>query len=1430
MEYRVGIDIGSDTIKSVIVSEEGIEPLEPLKIKGKPLEKIREILSLVRKRIPANNGTVKGAITGRGADAFAELLSVSTVNEIDAIVETVNRLYPEVRHIIEIGAETQSYLSLHKDEKSSRLIIEDVAPGGKCAGGTGSFLDYMHKRLKYDSLDEFINVGLSVENPAGISGRCAVFAESDIVHHYQKGTPKERIVAGIHQAAARNYKSIIHKSSKPTDKVALIGGVASNRCMKHHLINELGLRAEQVVTPDLYLYLTALGAAFKAERPLFFSEAMEKVERHLTVPFDYPSMEPIKLERSVIMERPPLPEGLCHVGVAALGVDIGSVSTKAALVTKIGPEYHVLAHHYRRTEGNPIKAVQLTMKAIMEEIGEKGFAIDKIVAATTGSGRYLTAYFIGAGLIKDEITAQSSGTAASIKEKEVTIIEIGGQDSKFIQLYQGNTTDFEMNWACAAGTGALIEKHAKNLDIEIQDFGDIALKGKKPPLINSTCAVFSESALIHFQQNNVSIEDLCAGACLASAKNYFAKVVRSRPVSDFVVFQGAVAFNRGMVGAFETLLSRPIVVPPYPHLTGAIGVATLAYEAHERGSAVKAFKGFEAILGADYSLTSFQCAHCTNECHVNMFKVGDEKFYQGDRCDRYSSAQKKKEGEALPDLFEERERLLMSLYEAPARESTLGTVGIPRGLFFSDYYPFFNAFFSEAGFQVIPSERTTKKIIASGVSSTVAEPCFPIKVAHGHVASLLEKEPDYIFLPYIFSAEKPVGKNEACNICPYVQSAPDVIRRALAAEGKRTEFLTPTFMFERGEAHVKRVLRELGKTLGVKAAAVDKAYGVARRTLDEFRERISARGKEVLESLGENQMAFVIIGRPYAVHDPAVTMDVAKKVLDEGYLPLPMDFLPLEDHDTAVQWPNMYSVQGQKKLAAARMLSGRKNLHGLVVTYFGCGPDAFIDQMFKEEIDKHYLTVQIDEHTSDTGIITRIQAYLNSVGQVAPPLKASEKKAASETPLREIGEKILWVPDMNAGSAVISSVMRAFGINARVLPRSDDKGLSRARKYICGDVCLPMLHTSEDMFTHASREGFDPSKEAFFQGKSMGPCRYGMYFMLEKSIMDALHGSVDLVTLGNRNTSGGLGTFFVLTVWDGLVAHDLLEKMLFHTRPYEGEKGAADRIFSRFIDKLCVLIEKGGVDFSSFTRKAGALLSGSHLEPLEALLKEARHEFASVRSECPPKPLVGMVGEFFVRLHEPSNQSIIRSLESMGAEVWLAPLTEFFAYSNYITGQHSLDRWKDDKKAGLIIDAKMREFLGAFASRDEHRLFNATLPYLEGFDELPSHEVVELGALYVNRFFGGEAIMSMGKSEDFARRNLSGIVSVGPFNCMPSLVVSALSRELRKAHRNIPYLVMDYDGYEDSVRDMKLSMFLSQVRERHGTGTSGEAAAVPGEK
>jgi predicted CoA-substrate-specific enzyme activase len=1407
---RLGLDIGAETLKAVLVRDRRIEVLGCLSIRGRPLERLREILVGLRE---AGLLHAPLGLTGTGAPQVAALLGVEPVDEPNAIVAACNLLYPDARTVIEMGRETQKCLRLEWDDVAGRLLLDDASLSSKCAAGSGSFIDHMSRRLNYGSVEEFARVAMETDNPAALSGRCAVFTESDIVHLYQKGTPRARIAAGVHQALCRNFRSAIARGKEMVDTILCLGGLSLNPAVRKYLALELGLAPERITVPAHSLVMGAIGAALRAPSQISVVASLQALEEHINRPLEYIGTDPLNLAKSTVLQsKEDLRDLPRRLPVAALGVDIGSVSTKAALVTEVDGKIRLLASYYRRTDGDPLTAVRDTVSRIRHQVEQAGFTIGEIYAGTTGSGRYLTGDYLGADVVKNEITAQAQGARAFTPEIE-SILEIGGQDSKYLQLKGDVIVDFEMNKACAAGTGAFLEKQAQRLGLDLTDFGPTALRATRPPDLDWTCTVFSESASVYYQQNNVPIEDLCAGLCLASVKNYLHKNVGARQLSEKVAFQGAVAFNQGMVAAFETVLGRPIVVPPHPHLTGAIGVATLAYR---QRPAKSSFRGFDQIARGQYQITSFECQACPNRCDVNVFQLEEgPKYFYNDRCERYSGAHKRGLGEGLPDLFAEREQMLMEGTDADAAEGA-PTVGLPRGLMFAEYYPLYRTFFQRLGFKVVPSSPTNKQIIARGLNAVAGEPCFPIKVAHGHVAQLLEAGVDHLFLPGVCDTEQPNPSLRQSHTCPYVMAGPDVIAAALHLD-HNPKLLTPRLFFKRGERHLRHALGRMGRQLGKSQAEVNAAITAGLEALREFRRRVEERGREILEHIGPDQRAFVVIGRPYTAYDPALNMDIGKKIQDMGLLALPQDFLPLDAEDISDSWPNAYSRQIQKKLAAARLIARDPRLRAVVLTYFACGPDSFANPFFKDEIGEPCYVMQIDEHTADAGVITRMEAFADT----AVSKNGGEAKTVIRTndmPIASLNGRRLWVPNACGGAEVLAAALRAFDVDAAAIPRSPDPGLNLARRAISEDVCLPMLVTTQDLLERASAPDFDPAKEAFFQGQSEGPCRFGMYYMLQKRLLDKMGlGEAGLVTLGSRSAHGGLGFRFLLVAWAGLVGHDMLEKLRMHTRPYELVEGMSDSIFARYLRRLCDLMPEQ----RRLLQDRGATLrlaAGKHTELVQDLLRRAQRDFAAVprRNGDGPRPLIGVVGEFFVRLHDGANQRIIRKLEQADAEVWLAPMTEFFSYANCIDGVLSKQRWQEQARFADLKQYLSRALFDRLAMRDEHHLFAATLPYLEGFDDIGPGEVIENGARYVHPSFGGETICSLGKSVDFARRGLDGIVNVIPFNCMPGNTVTMLSQAFRRDHHNLPFLNLDYDGFVDSSRDAKIVSFMSQVKERRG--------------
>lgn len=874
-----------------------------------------------------------------------------------------------------------------------------------------------------------------------------------------------------------------------------------------------------------------------------------------------------------------------------------------------------------------------------------------------------------------------------------------------------------------------------------------------------------------------------------------------------ISFQGATAFNKGMIAAFETVLDRPIFVSENAHVTGAIGVARLVYLKNPTESK---FRGFDKIASLDYSVDTFTCpgtSTCKDGCNVNVFQIeGGQKLYFNDRCGKYSEGQRESKRGALPDLFAEREALLISYVPKVVQPDTR-TVGIPRGLMFSEYLPLFATFFAKLGFNVVISDETNKNIIQAGLECTAGEPCFPLKTAHGHVMNLLGKSGiDIIFVPRVISAEQPDDIFDKAQTCPYLQAAPEQIGLACKIHERHDiTYLTPSLHFQQGEKRIKNTFVVLARQLGKSTREANLAFSEGMRKLADFRGLLREIGRRTLADLGPNGKAFVIIGRPYNLYDPAVNMKVVSQILNMGVLAIPQDYLPLEDADMD-NWSFVYSRQIQKKLAAGQIIRQDPRLRGVVLSYFGCGPDSFANLFFEEELGRNCYIMQIDEHTGEAGVITRMEAFYETttynVAEPKAPFVFREKAMSA------LAGRTIWVPGVNHTADALAAVMRSHGVHGEVLRRSPDQGLSLARREVLTDVCLPSLTTIEDMLYRINQPDFNPAKEAFFMGNAGGPCRFGMYAALMRQVLDKLgHHDVEIATLGIKTAHGGLGMDFAITGWNAILTSDLLFKMMLRIRPYELEKGQAERAFKIYMDHLCKLVPNQRAKM-----RLGNILD---LSDYQELLYRASQDFASINTTERHRPLVGVVGEFYVRGEDRANQDVLLALEALGAETWLAPVSEFFSYANYISMVHLGDQRLSGAGNLKTSWAETKRWVNnKLIVRSEHILFKSCGSILNGYADIGSAEIVKLGREYIHHDFGGEAICSVGKAINLAQSGIvSGILNLIPFNCMPGNVAAAMSQEIQEQY-GIPVLTLAYNGYAESRRGDMLAAFMARVKDR----------------
>jgi predicted CoA-substrate-specific enzyme activase len=999
---------------------------------GNPFQSALDLLHEFQMLLP-DSWEFALSVTGSGGHHVAEALKVPSENEFKAIARGVSAVYPQFRTVLEMGGENSKYILLdgYRNRDGADLAnnpagILDYSMSSQCAAGTGSFIDQQASRLQY-RVEDIGAVALKANSTARIAGRCSVFAKSDMIHAQQKGYSTAEVLKGLCEAVSRNFKSNIVKGRKVIAPVVFIGGVSQNSGVVRGLEDAFHLAPEDIVVPELYAWLGAIGAALLADpahSKLFHFEANSSAQSYSSASISH--CEPLSLQDVLLLRNhpaasrtEPLPETGNGAIPAFLGIDIGSVSTNLALLDEFGGLLHGI---YLRTVGRPIEVVNQGLQEIERLFGTR---VRICGVGTTGSGRELIGELVGADAVNDEITAHKTG-AMYVHDRIVrnldgqqkdtpsvdTIFEIGGQDAKYISIDRGVVVDFAMNEACAAGTGSFLEEQAERLGVQIKDeFARLALSSSSPARLGERCTVFMERDVNAAMQQGAGIPDLAAGLAYSVALNYLNRVVRGRKIGEVIYFQGGTAYNDAVAAAFSKILGKRIIVPPHNGIIGAIGMALIAQEVTEekkpisaaqvagnsagkasRALPISTFRGFD-LDQTQFETHEFVCKACSNYCDMKEITVAGEKTYWGDKCsDKFRKRIRTGRKPVIEDLIALRDRALTAgMADSSANpESRLGPpkqrVGIPRAMFFFDRFPFWRTYLQEIGFDVSISPVGDRYIAAQGAEISVAEPCFPVQIAHGHVKTLLSGTPecppvDFVLLPNVMDMEAPPSPT-ASQLCPWNQTLPFVVRSAPAFEEQAGRILCPTIYFRLGHDHVKRQLRNYFSRFGVTRRVSDAAVVIAFAAQTHFSDRLLAAGREacaVLEKTGEP--AILLVGRPYNIYDRSSNCDVPHKLRDlYGANVLPIDFLPLDEAGIDDLHPDMFWNSGRRILAAGRFARNHPNLHIIYITNFKCGPDSFIKHFLRDVALSPFLILQFDGHGNDAGYLTRCEAYLDSKG------------------------------------------------------------------------------------------------------------------------------------------------------------------------------------------------------------------------------------------------------------------------------------------------------------------------------------------------------------------------------------------------------------------------------------------------------------------
>ncbi len=1382
----LGIDVGSVSLKVVVLGPGGeVRFQEWRRTDGRPVVAARLVLD--RALAVLDDAPIRaGCVTGSGQRLLAGALGLPRMNEVMAHATAAWTLHPEVRSIVEIGGQDSKFARVERDA-DGRPFVADHAFNDLCAAGTGAFLDQMADRLGV-RIEDLGRMAARAPRPARMAGRCAVFAKTDLIHLQQRACPPDEIAAGLCFALVRNYLASVCHGRPPEPPILFQGGVAANEGVVRALREVLGLRDGDLVRPEPFQVMGALGAALSARNDplpetIPLSEIRRRVDSVEETPEDGPRLDPLLAPPSTADgDGAPISCTNDHLDTISIGLDVGSVSTKAVALDDGG---RLVASSYLPTAGKPVGAVRRAFEELRSRLP---VGVRVAAAVTTGSGRHVALHVTDADEAVDEITAQAR-YAAFVDPDADTLFEIGGQDSKYVRLERGRVTRFQMNRACAAGTGAFLEEQAARLDLAIgTDFAREALRSRSPARLGSRCTVFMDSDLVHHVQSGRPVADLCAGLAYGIARNYLDKVVGSLPVGRRVLFQGGVARNSAVQAAFTALLGREVTVPPHPELSGALGAALIARQRSARRQ--RPLLGFEAPVGR-VDVRTFECRSCENLCEVQRVTVvasEPRRSWFGSVCGRWER------GEERPvpasDAMAARERLLMREWgDAPRSASDRGEVAFPLALTLLDHLPFWRTFFQALGFQVRLSGPTDREVSALGLARVPAEFCQPIKVLFGHVHGLVASGARRVFLPHVRLFAAP-GEAREWYACPYTQAAPYVVRAHLDG----AEVLTLEFPVRGEEGHFVRIA---GEVLGVTPDEARFALAEARKAQGAFRAACRDEGRRTLDDLGRSgRTGAVLLGRPYNTADRHLNLNLARRLRAAGLEPIPLDFLPLEDERLPDYWRRVRWGQGRTLLKAARIVRRDPRLVGVVVTNFGCGPDAFVDQYLEEVLaDTPHIVLEFDDHQAEAGLVTRIEAFARTVRDAGRRPRPSapfhdEVAAPPGTATRPLRDYTYWIPRFSDHAHALVGALRSAGCRVRLLPPTDAESHEIGLRHAYGRECHPYVAFLGDLLRAARRPDFVPEEACFYGPSYLGPCLLPQYMMAMNQVLRRVGlERVTLLNLADPPTMAELGRGYIARLVLGLLAIDRLHKWKVETEGYEVHPGEAARVHAQNLRAI-----EDGLAHGRFFRA----------------LRECVERFQAIRlrPDAGTRPKVGVAGDIYTRVNPHANDRLYDRLREAGFEVWTSCMLIDVSWLG--TEQWSEELARRDRPFASLATRGLWSLTRAVRRLVDRQFPDSIRTPQEG--HFP--EVREGAARYCSYWIDRLLSLNLHRFHELHRAGAAGVLNVMCHHCMLGTVTQALIPAIRRDLPGVEMATLTYEGLQSTHTENRLQAFLAQVASR----------------
>jgi len=1433
----LGIDVGSTTVKVSLLKNSSEIFSHYERHNACQFEVVLRLLHQISDSYPNENFSL--AFSGSGGSVFADTLAQPFVQEVVANAKAIQALYPQCQTALELGGQDAKVILFKPDSQTGQLFVSDMRMNGACAGGTGAFLDQIAEILNIP-VEEINNLAKKGNKIYDISGRCGVFAKTDIQPLLNQGVAKADIALSAFHALVNQTIGGLAQGVDLKGPLIFEGGpLAYNSVLRDVFCQKLNLSAKHIIFPANSTCLISLGTAlclpqlFPDAPKVQLSTVLTLLQRAREAYFASSDQNKFVFfkdahERSDFFKRHSWPDQPIHLFSGNLpvyiGVDAGSTTSKMVLLSEKG---ELIDSFYENNQGEPFEVIRRGLLGFYDKYNALGVQLQVQGLGTTGYGEALFAQALHADYHTVETVAHAR--AAQKIEPEVSfVLDIGGQDMKAISLQQGVITQIILNEACSAGCGSFIETFSKSLGIPVESIAQAAFNSRSPAKLGSRCTVFMNSSIITEQRNGKTPEDIMAGLCHSVIENVFTKVIRSTNTSflgDKIVVQGGTFKNDAVLRALELYTGKKVIRPQHPGLMGAIGVALLTQESVAEkiltAAYTSSFPGFDAIRSLTFTRdNSNSCPLCINVCQRTLIKFSDNTvFVSGNRCEKgafvepdNSPSLPVKKAKPVPNMVKYYNQLLVQDYNPPIlRPSQNIRIGLPRVLDYWQNLPYWKTLLQALGYTVVVSGKSSRAQYEAGIKNIPSDTiCFPAKLVHGHILELSQKKVDRILFPMILGRLKDESSQSSHMVCPILQGYPLVIDKTerAQAEGK-IAFDIPVFDWKNRDLMVIQVTEYLSQTLKVPQKMALKAIAAGEKALADFQAALQTKSQQILSQLGPQDVAVVLAGRPYQ-YDEFVNHNLSSLFTQMGVPVLTLDAVDHDEfdiHNARIDFKNVFHA---RLLSASLAVCNHPQLELVQIVSFGCGHDAvFSDEMTRILTDhskKSVLQLKLDEGEVKGPLSLRIRSFLETIKQrrQAGPTHTQIKELPHAYPQKFVKEdkqkRVILAPNLSVSfTLLVSKIIGKYGYTVEQVPLANDYAVELGKKYVNNDICFPAQINIGELLAYLSKTPLPQSSLAIGLAKNCDNCRAGQYAALARKALDECgFEQVPIVTTGDDNKDMhpgfklGMG-FQINMVW-GLALIDSLETLVRATRPYETKAGEAQATYQYYLEAITTQVP---------VNKKKAL----------NLFQECIHKFNQIDTKrSMRRPRVAVLGEILAKFHPRGNGYLEEYLEKNGMEVILPGMIDFFRRDDIVR--------KNKRQRNMMAKPVQAWLTGLISEKVYKYVLDRVNPIFREFKYYEHHgnayELAEhINGLIDLAFKVGEGWLIAAEIIDQAKQGVNSFVIVQPFGCLPNHISGrGMSKMLKDMFPRIQILSLDYDP-DTSIANVenRLQMLIMTARE-----------------